>query len=52
MDLRLIEKVQMQFEQQIKAKPSYGAKELPQVLKDAIIQVLSKEIEQLRKAKG
>jgi hypothetical protein len=48
MELNLIPAIQKQFEQQIKAKTSYGQKELPEVLKSAIIQVLSDEIEKLR----
>jgi hypothetical protein len=48
MELNLIPAIQQEFEQKIKAKTSYGQKELPEVLKSAIIQVLSDEIEKLR----
>jgi hypothetical protein len=49
MELNLIPAIQEQFEQQILAKTSYGQKELPELLKSAIITVLTKEIEHLRK---
>jgi hypothetical protein len=49
MELNLIPAIQEQFEQQCKSKTSYGQKELPELLKSAIITILTKEIEHLRK---
>jgi hypothetical protein len=48
MELNLIPAIQKQFEQEIQKKTSYGRTELPEILKSAIIQVLSDEIEKLR----